>query len=195
MSFFRILSVLTYLQPSVHNKNIKLEENNEIISNLKFIAKIKIGEQINVDSLSICNRNFLSGVYRSLHGESRDKTFDHICLTIKRAFEKLQAFIGSDRFSDKMLCINLIQNLVYSIDGLNNLKETYKEDRSFVCNLETLIENIQNKLDEIKESKPSYFDNIKFNDKNNITYNPLPSQELKDKPNVNLIKKEDNNKK
>jgi hypothetical protein len=183
---FSFLKLLTFLPVQSSHKNTKLEENNEIISNLKFIGKIKAGEQINIDTLSICSRNLFSGFYRSIYGESRDKTFHFFSLTIKRAFEKIQAYMNSDRISDKMLCKNLIQNLYLSIEGLNNLKETYKDDRGFLCDLETLIENIQLRLEELKLSNQSYFENISIKDKED------PKVQNTD---VNLIKKQDNNKK
>jgi len=186
---FSFLKLLTFLPVQSSHKNTKLEENNEIISNLKFIGKIKAGEQINIDSLSICSRNMFSGVYRSIYGESRDKTFYFFSLTIKRAFEKIQAYINSDRISDKMLCKNLIQNLYYSIEGLNNLKETYNDDRGFVCDLETLIENIQLRLEELKMTNPSYFEHIIFKDKD-TEQTKLPDLSS----NVNLIKKQVNTK-
>lgn len=94
--------------------------------------------------------------------------------------------MNSDRISDKMLCKNLIHNLYYSIEGLNNLKETYKDDRGFVCDLETLVENIQLRLEELKLSNQSYFDNIILKDKDTHETNVS---------NVNLIKKHDNTKK
>jgi len=155
------IKFLTYIPINTSSKNVKLEENNEIISNLKFIGKIKAGEQINIDTLSICSRNLFTGFYRSIYGEGRDRTFHFFSLTIKRAFEKVQAYINSQRMADKMLCIQIINNLYLAIYGLNNLKETYKEDRSFVCDLETLVENIESKLEELKTFKPDYFENIK----------------------------------
>lgn len=159
LSFLKLLTFIPI--GNIQTKNVKLEENNEIISNLKFIGKIKAGEQINIDSLSICSRNVFSSIYRSIHGESRDRTFHYFSLIIKRAFEKIQAYISSERISDNMLCFQLINNLYFSMEGLKNLKETYKEDRGFVCDLETLIENIDSKLEEIKMNKPDYFKNIK----------------------------------
>jgi hypothetical protein len=165
ISFLKLLTFIPL--GNIQSKNVKLEENNEIISNLKFIGKIKAGEQINIDSLSICSRNIFSGIYRSLHGESRDRTFHYFSLIIKRAFEKIQAYISSERLSDKMLSAQLINNLCLSVDGLNNLKETYNEDRSFICDLETLIENIQSRLEELKLFKPEYFENINNRKVNN----------------------------
>ena len=156
------IKLLTFLPMGVsQTKNIKLEENSEIISNLKFIGKIKPGEKLNIDSLSICIRNIFSGFYRTLYGESREKTFHYFSLIIKRAFEKIQAHMNSERIPDKMLCSQLIFNLYYATEGLTNLKETYKEDRGFVCDLETLIEYIESKLEELKIHKPDYFKNIK----------------------------------
>ena len=69
LSFIKLLTFLPITTSTT--KNVKLEENNEIISNLKFIGKIKAGEQINIESLSICSRNMFSGFYRTIYGESR----------------------------------------------------------------------------------------------------------------------------
>jgi hypothetical protein len=159
LSFIKLLTFIPITASTT--KNVKLEENNEIISNLKFIGKIKAGEQINIESLSICSRNMFSGFYRKIYGESRERTFHYFSLIIKRAFEKIQVFMISEKVSDKMMCTQLITNLYGAIDGLNNLKETYKEDRGFLCDLETLIEYIESKLEELKLSKPDYFKNVK----------------------------------
>jgi hypothetical protein len=165
LSFIKLLTFIPIGTSQM--KNIKLEENSEIISNLKFIGKIKPGEQINIDSLSICSRNVFSGLYRKLYGESREKTFHYFSLIIKRAFEKIQAYVTSERVSDKMLCTQLVFNLYTATEGLSNLKETYKDDRGFVCDLETLIEYIESKLEELKLQKPDYFKNIKPKEINN----------------------------
>lgn len=151
-----------YLFPVTSNltRTNTLEENSDIISQLKFIAKIKAGEQINVDNLSISSRNIFSGIYRTMYGESRDKTFNYFTFTVKRAFEKVQAYINSNRVSEKMLCVQIIENLSYCIDGLKNIKDTYKDDRRFVCDIETLIENIQSKLDELRSERCDVFEII-----------------------------------
>lgn len=151
-----------YLFPVTSNvtRTNTLEENSDIISQLKFIAKIKAGEQINVDNLSISNRNVFSGIYRAMYGESRDKTFNYFTYTVKRAFEKVQAYMNSSRMSEKMLCIQIIENLYNCTDGLKNIKDTYKDDRRFVCDIETLIENIQSKLEELKSEKEDFFEII-----------------------------------
>jgi len=62
--------------------------------------------------------------------------------------------------SEKILCSKIITDLVKSINGLKNIQETYKEDNSFVCNIESIIENIEGKLEELKSTYPSVFSEI-----------------------------------
>ncbi len=162
-----ILKILPFLPSQMStSRNNCLGDNAEIISQLKFISKIKPGEQVNVDNLSICSRNMFSGIYRSMYGESRDKTFHYFSVTIRRAFEKIQAYANSEKISEKMLCYNIIDNLQASIEGLENAKDTYKDDRRFVCDIETMIEEVHAKLNELKQLKPELF-NRKVEKKNN----------------------------
>ena len=77
-------------------------------------------------------------------------------------FFYIQGNINSDKYCDKQLVCQLLHNLGLSMEGLNNLKETYKEDRSFVCNLETLIENIEARIEELKNKYPMYFKKIEI---------------------------------
>lgn len=155
LSLFRILQ---FFPNQINNTRSNcLEDNSDIISQLKFISKIKPGEQINVDNLSICSRNVFSGIYRSVYGESREKTFHYFSVTIRRAFEKIQAFSNTEKLSEKMLCYNIIENLEACIEGLENAKDTYKDDRRFVCDIETMIESVQAKLNELKITKPELF--------------------------------------
>ena len=156
LSFLRILQYIPSSNPNM-SRSINIEENSEIISQLKFISKIRPGEQVNVDNLSICSRNVFSGIYRSMYGEGRDKTLHFFSIIIRRAFEKVQAYANSEKISEQMTCSKLIENLFNAIQGLENAKDTYKDDRRFVCDIETLIENIESKLDELKVSKPELF--------------------------------------
>lgn len=156
LSLLKIFSILP-LKSSVQRNNTPLEENGEIISQLKFISKIKPGEQVNVDNLSICSRNIFSGIYRTMYGEGREKTFHYFNVTIRRAFEKLAAYTNSERMADHMLCCQLVENLQGCIEGLSNAKDTYKDDRRFVCDVETLIEGVESRLQEIRINKPNLF--------------------------------------
>jgi hypothetical protein len=45
------------------------------------------------------------------------------------------------------MCANIISDLKNSKNGLNNLKETYTLDIKFVCDLDTLLQTIDAKLD------------------------------------------------
>ena len=47
------------------------------------------------------------------------------------------------------MCLNLVNDLKNSKNGIINLKETYNNDIKFTCDLDTLLEIIEAKLSEI----------------------------------------------
>jgi hypothetical protein len=55
------------------------------------------------------------------------------------------------------MCKNILEDMIKAIKGLQNIQKTYKEDKLFYCNIETIIENIHFKLSEIKQKDPELF--------------------------------------
>ena len=64
-----------------------------------------------------------------------------------KTFEILKFYEKSTKTSDQIMCANLITDLKNSKNGLSNLKETYTLDVKFVCDLDTLLQTIDAKLD------------------------------------------------
>ena len=157
MSFIPVLASIKSLMGST---DTRLERQREIITRLKFVGTLKPGEKIDVNNLRIENNNLFTPLRRMLFGEGRDKTLQLLTHTIERTFEILQSYLHSDKLSEQLLCSKLINDLIKSIIGLKNIQETYKEDKLFVCNVESLIENIEGKLEEIKKTYPSIFTNL-----------------------------------
>jgi hypothetical protein len=133
------------------------EKNRETITHLKFIAMFQPGEKINVTNLYIESNTIITPIKRMLLGESRDTTLNFINHTIERSFEIIQTLSFSEHFSEKMLCTSVISDLVKSVQGLKNIQKTYKDDKLFACNIDTIIDNIQAKLMELKLKKPELF--------------------------------------
>jgi len=135
-----------------------IEKNRDTITKLKFICSLQQGEKVDVKNLKIEHNNILTPVKRLIFGESRDTTLNFLNNTIERSFEIIQAYCNSERKSEKIFCINIINDLIKSIYGLKNIQFTYKEDKLFYCNIDILIENIQGKIIELKEKYNDIFE-------------------------------------
>lgn len=121
----------------------------EITSKLKFISKIRPGEKINTKPyLSIVNDDWFTALFRKFYNfESRTQTVQFISEIIASAFQiieqiKITSKTQSLDIDATNVLLNLYRDLIASKDGITNLIETYKADKIVVCQLETIIENI-----------------------------------------------------
>jgi hypothetical protein len=129
------------------------EEDN--ISRLKFIGKIKKGEKINVKDMAVQPNNMYTKIHRSLViVDNRNNTLSFILDTIKKSFEELLGHLqkSQDNLFDLNISTNMIQDLENSKTGLNNLKDTYLDDLMFCCKIDTIIQDIDARLEEIKSN-------------------------------------------
>jgi hypothetical protein len=124
-----------------------MELNKETISRLKFIGKIQIGDKVNLKSMYIQPDGLITQLLRSINQDNRSKTLIFLQDTISKTFEILKCYENSTKNSDLIMCANIISDLKNSKNGLNNLKETYTLDIKFVCDLDTLLQTIDAKLD------------------------------------------------
>lgn len=126
-----------------------MDINKETISRLKFIGKIQIGDKVNLRYMYIQPDGLLTQLSRSLLQDNRNKTLSFLQDTINKTFEILKCYERTKKNSDKIMCLNLINDLKNSKVGLNNLKETYSVDIKFICDLDTLLQTIDAKLTEL----------------------------------------------
>lgn len=133
------------------------ERNRDVVTRLKFIGTFLPGEKIDVKNLRVESNNILTPIKRLFQGESRDNTFSFLNTTIERAFEIVNAYCKSEKISERLLCKNILEDMVKAIKGLQNIQKTYKDDKHFYCNIETIIENIDSKLSEVKDKCPELF--------------------------------------
>ena len=126
---------------------------NEILSRLKFIGRIQKGEKINVHDLCVRPDTWLTNVIRTIFcTEGRASTLCFIDNIIKLSFELIKQNSLSDKSSDKSFMINIITDLKHAVNGISNLKETYKTDLMFCCKLDTLIQEINSRLNEYSDT-------------------------------------------
>lgn len=148
-----IINIINLFKPINKNKGC-FTQNQEIISQLKFVSRIQPGELLNVKEMTITKHNWFSAIYRRIFGESRIETFNFINSVIERSFEIIQVYISSVSTEEKLLCAQLLHDMIICVNGLEHLQETYKDDRNFHCQMECLIEKIRARLTTIKTQNP-----------------------------------------
>ena len=129
------------------------EEDN--ISRLKFIGKIKKGEKINIKDMYVQPNNILTKINRSfVNVDNRNNTLSFILETIKKSFDELLSHL--DKSCDNLFDLNISTNMILDLEnckiGLVNLKDTYINDLMFCCKVDTIIQDIDARLEQIKSN-------------------------------------------
>ena len=132
------------------------ESLEKMLSTLKFIAKVREGEKIDVKTITIVKPDLPSRAYRTIISrQSRIETLDFIKTAINKAVNMVYYYLSLEE--DEKIITNKINfnlnvakvimvNLVESKKGINNLVVTYEEDRKFVTDLETIVETMEIKI-------------------------------------------------
>ena len=110
-------------------------DDNAIIVNLKVISSIQPNDKINTcdNYLNIESKNVIpQSVKRWWRGDDRNECLLRIALIIGQALDKDNPMIT--------------ENIKQSINGLNNLKNTYSKCIQTVARINTIIEKINNTL-------------------------------------------------
>lgn len=141
-----------------------ITDNNEhgtqnIISKLKFIAKLKENEKIDLQSLQVITADYWpSRLYRTFiaRGESREHTLEFIKEIIGEAFDLCTRYMTIKQEFYQHVCNSLVLALQESKIGLKNLCKTYKDDRMFTSQIESLITTLDVKTSDLTK----HFDEI-----------------------------------
>ena len=138
-----------------------MNNEQEIVSRLKFIGKLKKGEKINTYHMYVEPEGIFTLLKRTFwNNDNRNNTLTFIQDTISRAFDLLRNHSNSDKDSDKILAANLVKDLKGVGSGLINIKITYLNDTKFCCDIDTLSEYINARL--------CQFSNIEINETDDI---------------------------
>lgn len=129
-----------FMQPI---KDINMENQEEIISKLKFIGYIQEDEKVDIRNMNLQPNNIMTKIYRTIiYPNDREGTYDFVKRTVERAIEIIEFYHDKDR----ILCSSIISDLVKARQGISNLKYSYKDDKKFCCDLDVRIERINSKL-------------------------------------------------
>lgn len=135
--------------------NVNIDSHKDILSKLKFISKVQEGEKINVRYLYVQQDGFMTKLSRTFYNlDNRGNTLNFVENTIKRSLEIITLYINSDKLSDRKLCYNIIKDLDKSKSGIINLIKTYIQDNMFIARMETLLDEIEAKISELKSKIP-----------------------------------------
>jgi hypothetical protein len=125
--------------------------DDEIIPRIKFIGKIQKGEKMNVKHMQVQPDSILTKISRSfIHTDTRSNTYTFVNYSIKKGFEILYQHLGSEKPFDRILCINLMNDLRNCKSGLQNIRETYIEDLMFCCKIDALIEETDARINDVE---------------------------------------------
>lgn len=132
----------------------RMDSNQEIISRLKFIGRIKKGEKINTRHMYVQPDGLGTSFSRTfVYQDNRGNALNFVQETISRSFELLVTYERNDGKSNDTLYNNLTKDLMNAIVGLTNLKFTYINDVKFCCDMDTLLENVKARIANFKVVK------------------------------------------
>ena len=158
--------------------NKLMELYREVQASLKFIARIQVGDKINVDSMTIYPVGLWSSISRTLwYPDGRNKTLSFLHDSVNRALELIRCYEQSPTQYTTILRRNIIVDLDGTKVGLEKLKETYSTDLKFQCEIDTLRQLVEAASDSRTDTS-SYF---------TMTASKLPSYLPNDLEEIDLV--------
>lgn len=144
---------LTDIIPNYHYSQSSVVTDsgvNEIASRLKFIGRIQKGDKVDVGHMCIQTDTWYNNIWRTVWGtESRNATRELIDKTIKLGFAIISQYnMSQDPFKESAIAC-MCKDLAAACDGMANLKETYHRDVMFCCQIDTLIQDITIRLQQL----------------------------------------------
>ena len=134
------------------------ENQQDIITRLKFLGKVNKGEKINVKEMTLQSEGYVTALSRSVWCvDNRNNTISFIQNTVQAAFNLVQLLSKNSGISDHELARTIIRDISLAKVGINNLKTTYSEDTFFCCSVDTYVETMNAKLMDIKGKLPNLF--------------------------------------
>lgn len=118
-----------------------------LLISLCVLSKVNVNDKIYINRhgrIALHQDNTMTAIYRTIFGESRDKSLNYINTIINDTIEKIYAFERDSltNVTNEYYTNQLIQSLNKCLTGLNNLKVTYKDDIYTVSYFESIIERI-----------------------------------------------------
>jgi hypothetical protein len=137
-----------------------MNTEQEIVSSLKFIGKVKKGEKINTHHMYVQPEGIFTNLKRTFWiRDNRNNTLTFIQDTISRSFELLLTYERSEKEIQKLLAEKIVKDLRIASISLQNFQSTYFDDTKFCCDIDTIIEHISAKLSQYPEDNTTDLQN------------------------------------
>ena len=151
------------MMDSVKNiTKINKEELDNNILNLKIISKIQENDKLitNDELIKIDSPNFLQGISRWYNNNSRAITLKKLNEIIEISFKFTDVIINNEviQYENNLYSLEdnnselfqkFIVELTNSLNGLNNLKNTYSNDILIASQIDLIINKINNRLEKM----------------------------------------------
>jgi hypothetical protein len=126
-----------------------MDNDQEVISRLKFIGTFKKGEKINTRHLFVQPNGINTALSRTfMHPDNRGNALTFCKDVITSTFELMESYQKSEHTPEKTLYKTLRKDFDQAIIGMNNLKSTYILDNKFCCDMDTLLDNTIARLEQ-----------------------------------------------
>jgi hypothetical protein len=121
---------------------------DDILINLTLISRIEVGNKLILSSKYInIDTSYFQFFTRWVKNTNRNETLTFINMILSRAFEFNDRLLLEKTDESSQLLLRLNNDLKNSINGLNNLKQTYCQDKLIQSEIEVMIDNIRCKID------------------------------------------------
>jgi hypothetical protein len=132
-----------------------------IITDLKFLSKIKKDEKFNIKYRYIQEVGLLTTLSRTFYNrDNRDNTLNFINETIEKGFALINDYKDSKKVSEQQLSKYILEDIIGAKKGINNLMKTYSDDVMFCCILESYLQKIDTTISELFATNCELFKNI-----------------------------------
>ena len=123
------------------------ENQQDIITKLKFLGKIGKGEKINVKELTLQTEGLITKASRTLwYTDNRNNAQSFIQTTIQAGFSLINNLTKNNSNGAIQLVNNILNDIRQAKIGITNLKTTYSDDTFFCCSIDTYVETLSAKL-------------------------------------------------
>lgn len=138
--------------------NIFKEDDEEkivqdIVSKLKFISKIQQNQIIDLRSFSIMEPCISTSLYRTcirLGSENRENVLLFFTNIINSSLDLVTKYLNYDKDYYTNIALMIVSSLEKARGGIINFKKTYINDVMFCSKIETLIETLDIKYNNLK---------------------------------------------
>lgn len=138
---------------------------DETILNLKILSNIKKNDKLitNTNILEIDNPNILQGLNRWYYNENRELTVKKLNQICENTFKITDYILSNEKdknitnqknvlqYNNNELFQLLIIEMTNSLNGLNNLKDTYVKDISISSQIDILKKKITMKIEKLNK--------------------------------------------